>query len=159
MCYAYIIYMSTRYILGCRGLVYILVFMNIMFQLGTCRASLHMTYQYIANEVMKTFIVKNSTIIMARSKQFLVEYHWNLHQMVKDISKEYIYIYIYQSMYIKASLQFHHLCLCKDFKDTKKMDEAKIKYHIICSWWLSSRGATKECIGILPSGWNLALLL
>ena len=28
-------------------------------------------------------------------------------------------------MYIKASLQFHHLCLCKDFKDTKKWMKPK----------------------------------
>lgn len=37
--------------------------MNIMFQLGTCRASLHMTYQYIANETQKKWMKPKSNII------------------------------------------------------------------------------------------------
>ena len=35
--------------------------------------------------------------------------------------------------YIKASLQFQHKQLCKDYKDAKTMDEAETKYHVICS--------------------------
>jgi hypothetical protein len=38
---------------------------------GTCRESLDMTYQYVANKVLKTPTAKNSAIVMAASKQFL----------------------------------------------------------------------------------------
>ena len=41
---------------------------------GTCRESLDMTYQCVINEVWKTPITKNSTIVMATSKQFLANY-------------------------------------------------------------------------------------
>ena len=41
---------------------------------GTCRESLDMAYQCIANEVMNTFIAKNPTILMAMSKKFLENY-------------------------------------------------------------------------------------
>ena len=33
--------------------------------------------------------------------------------------------------YIKASLQFQHKQLCKNYKNVKIMDEAKNKYHVI----------------------------
>lgn len=42
--------------------------------MGTCRASLDMTYQYFAYEVTKTPIAKNSAIMMVESKQFLADY-------------------------------------------------------------------------------------
>jgi len=48
--------------------------------------------------------------------------------------------------YIKASLQFQHKQLCKDYKDAKTMDEAETKYHVIRSWWLSSGAAIEEDI-------------
>jgi hypothetical protein len=41
---------------------------------GTCRESLDMTYQCVANEVLKTPTIKNSTIVIAASKQFLADY-------------------------------------------------------------------------------------
>ena len=53
---------------------------------GTCRESLDMAYQCVANEVMKTPTAKNSAIVMAASKKFLADYLLNLHQMVKDIT-------------------------------------------------------------------------
>jgi hypothetical protein len=46
--------------------------------------------------------------------------------------------------YIKPSLQFQHKQMCKDYKYTKTMDDAETKYHVIHSWWLSSRVASKE---------------
>ena len=41
---------------------------------NTCRASLDIAYQCIANELMKTSTVKNSAIVMVASKHFLVDY-------------------------------------------------------------------------------------
>jgi hypothetical protein len=46
--------------------------------------------------------------------------------------------------YIKPSLQFQQIC--KDYKDSKKMDDVETKYHVIRSWWLSSRAASEEGI-------------
>ena len=39
----------------------------------TCREALDMTYESIANEVLKTPTSKNSAIVMAASKQFLAD--------------------------------------------------------------------------------------
>ena len=41
---------------------------------GTCRESLEMTYQCVANEVLKTSTTKNSAIVTASSKKFLADY-------------------------------------------------------------------------------------
>ena len=41
---------------------------------GTCRESLDMAYQYVANEVLKTPTSKNLAIIMVVSKQVLADY-------------------------------------------------------------------------------------
>src|ERR1700737_852172 len=41
---------------------------------GTCRESLDMAYQCVANEVLKTPTAKNSAIVMAANKQFLADY-------------------------------------------------------------------------------------
>ena len=41
---------------------------------GTCRKSLDIAYQCVANEVMKTSTAKNSTIVMATTKQFVADY-------------------------------------------------------------------------------------
>jgi hypothetical protein len=41
---------------------------------GTCRESLDMAYQCVANEVIKIPTAKNSAIVMAASKQFLADY-------------------------------------------------------------------------------------
>ena len=40
----------------------------------TCREALEMTYECIANEVLKTRTSKHSTIVMAASKQFLADH-------------------------------------------------------------------------------------
>jgi hypothetical protein len=40
----------------------------------TCRESLDMAYQCVANKVLKTPTAKNSAIVMAASKQFLADY-------------------------------------------------------------------------------------
>ena len=45
--------------------------------------------------------------------------------------------------YIKPSLQFQQKQICKDYKEAETMDDFETKYHVICSWWLSS-GATSE---------------
>ena len=41
--------------------------------IGMCRESLDMAFLYVANEVSKTSNVKNSTIVMATSKQFMFD--------------------------------------------------------------------------------------
>ena len=41
---------------------------------GTCRESLDMTYQCVANEILKTPTTKNSIIAMAASEKFLADY-------------------------------------------------------------------------------------
>jgi hypothetical protein len=41
---------------------------------GTCRESLDTAYQCVANEVMKTLIAKNPTIVLAMSKHLLENY-------------------------------------------------------------------------------------
>ena len=45
--------------------------------------------------------------------------------------------------HIKQSLQQQHIALCKQYKESKSVDEAEIRYLAIRSWWLSS-GATSE---------------
>ena len=42
--------------------------------IGVCRESLDMAFLCVANEVSKTSIIKNSTIVMAASKQFMFDY-------------------------------------------------------------------------------------
>ena len=41
---------------------------------GACHESLDMVYQCVANEVAKTLTAKNSIIVMAAIKQFMVDY-------------------------------------------------------------------------------------
>ena len=48
--------------------------------------------------------------------------------------------------YIKADLQCQHTTLCKQYKDSKSMEEAEIRYLAICSWWLSSGATTEDAI-------------
>lgn len=48
--------------------------------------------------------------------------------------------------YIKPSLQFQHKQICKDYKDAKTMDEAKTKYYVLHSWWLSFGVVTEKCM-------------
>ena len=43
----------------------------------TWRELLGMTYQYVANEVMKIPMVKTSSTVIAMSKQFLADYIFN----------------------------------------------------------------------------------
>jgi hypothetical protein len=45
--------------------------------------------------------------------------------------------------YIKPDMQDQHNCLCKQYKDSKTMDEAESRYFAIWAWWLSL-GATFE---------------
>ena len=35
--------------------------------------------------------------------------------------------------YIKMSLQFQHKQTCKDYKNTKIINDAETQYHVICS--------------------------
>ena len=52
---------------------------------GTCCESLAMTYQCVANEVIKIFTTKNSTIIIEMNKQFFGDYQFlKFHRIVKD---------------------------------------------------------------------------
>ena len=45
-----------------------------------------------------------------------------------------------------------HLCsfstnnYAKDYKDVKTIDDVETKYHVLCSWWLSSGAAIEEDI-------------
>ena len=57
------------------------------------------------------------------------------------------------------NLQFQHKQLCNDHKDAKKMDEAKNKYNVIRSWWLSFGMTTKRHYWSFQVGGVLALLL
>ena len=45
---------------------------------------------------------------------------------------------------IPADLQGQHRRLCKEYKDSKSMEEANIKYLAIRLWWLSSGSTTDE---------------
>ena len=48
--------------------------------------------------------------------------------------------------YIKPSLQFQHKQICKDYKDVKTINDAKIIYHVIILWWFSFGVAREEDI-------------
>ena len=39
---------------------------------------------------------------------------------------------------IKPSLEVWNKQICKEYKDAKKMDDMKIKYHVIRLWWMYS---------------------
>jgi hypothetical protein len=48
--------------------------------------------------------------------------------------------------YIKQALQQQHISLCKQYKDSKNMDQAETRYLAIRSWWLSSGAANEEAL-------------
>jgi hypothetical protein len=50
---------------------------------------------------------------------------------------------------IKSDFQHQHTRLCKQYKDSKSMDEAKTRYLAIRSWWLSSGAATEDAVSEL----------
>lgn len=68
----------------CSGLVFILGVHDHPASDGTCRESLDMAYQSVANEVMKTPIVKDSIIVMVASKQLLAYY------LLKSLSNMFV---------------------------------------------------------------------
>ena len=47
---------------------------------------------------------------------------------------------------IKQSLQQQHIALYKQYKESKSVDEAEIRYLAIRSWWLSSGATTEDSI-------------
>lgn len=48
--------------------------------------------------------------------------------------------------FIRGSFQHQHTQLCKQYKDSKIMDEAETRYLAIRSWWLSSGAADEEAL-------------
>ena len=48
--------------------------------------------------------------------------------------------------YIKEALQHQHITLCKQYKDSKSMDQAEVRYLAIRSWWLSSGAVVEEAL-------------
>ena len=48
--------------------------------------------------------------------------------------------------HIKQSLQQQHIALCKQYKESKSVDEAEIRYLAIRSWWLSSGAASEDSV-------------
>jgi hypothetical protein len=48
--------------------------------------------------------------------------------------------------YIKEEFQQQHSTLCKQYKDSKTMEEAETRYLAIRSWWLSSGAANEEAL-------------
>ena len=89
LCHARIIYIYSTSVGMSRACIYLGVHDHPMAN-GTCRESLDMTYQCVANEVLKTPTTKNSTIVMATSKQSMAVYllifpangenhHWLVH--------------------------------------------------------------------------------
>jgi hypothetical protein len=73
LCHARIIYIHSTSVGMSRVCIHIGVHDHHVAN-GTCHESLDMTYQCVANEVLKTPTTKNSAIVMAASKQFLADY-------------------------------------------------------------------------------------
>jgi hypothetical protein len=48
--------------------------------------------------------------------------------------------------FIKPNMQDQHNRLCKQYKDSKSMDEAESRYLAIHAWWLSSGAASEDAI-------------
>ena len=69
VCHAKIIYLHSQ----SSNMSYVCIHLGVhnhLLSIGVCRDSLDMAYQCVANEVAKTLIAKNSTIVMAASKMF-----------------------------------------------------------------------------------------
>jgi hypothetical protein len=52
----------------------------------------------------------------------------------------------YTHKHIKPDMQDQHNLLCKQYKDSKTMDEAESRYLAIRAWWLSSGAASEDAI-------------
>jgi hypothetical protein len=48
--------------------------------------------------------------------------------------------------HIKPDMQHQHTCLCKQYKDSKTMEEVESRYLAIRAWWLSSGIASEDAI-------------
>jgi hypothetical protein len=48
--------------------------------------------------------------------------------------------------HIKPDMQNQHIHLCKQYKDSKTMEEAESKYLAIRAWWLSSGAASEDAM-------------
>ena len=48
--------------------------------------------------------------------------------------------------FIKPDMQFQHNLLCKQYKNSKSMEEAETRYLAIRAWWLSSGAASEDAI-------------
>jgi hypothetical protein len=48
--------------------------------------------------------------------------------------------------FIKPDMQFQHNVLCKQYKNSKCMEEAETRYLAIRAWWLSSGAASEDAI-------------
>jgi len=75
---------------------------------------------------------KLDDIIENRERMCLLHWSTSLH---KHIQK-----------HIKQVFQQQYITLCKQYKDSKTVDEAKTHYLAIRSWWLSSGTATEEAL-------------
>lgn len=67
LCHAHIVYVHSTYPRMSKACIHIGIHEHPKSN-GTCHESIDMTYQYVANEVMKTSIAKNTVIIMGVSK-------------------------------------------------------------------------------------------
>jgi hypothetical protein len=73
LCHARIIYIHSTSVGMSRACIHLGVHDHHVAN-GTCRESLDMAYQSVANEVLKTPTATNSAIVMAASTQFLADY-------------------------------------------------------------------------------------
>ena len=73
LCHARILYIHSTSVGMSRACIHLGVHDHLVAN-GTCRESLDIAYQCVANKVLKTPTAKNSAIIMAASKQFLADY-------------------------------------------------------------------------------------
>ena len=73
VCHAKILYIHFASLEMSCACIHLGVHNHPMF-IGVCRESLDMAFLCVANEVSKTSIIKNSTIVMAASKQFMFDY-------------------------------------------------------------------------------------
>ena len=71
--HALIIYVHSIYLETSRVCIHFSVHEHLVLN-GICRESLDVTYQCVVNEVIKTSTTKNSTIVMATSKQLFIDY-------------------------------------------------------------------------------------
>ena len=73
LCHARIIYVHSTSFEMARACIHLGFHQHHMSN-GTCHESLDVAYQCVVNEVMKMLVARNSTIVIAMSKQFLVDH-------------------------------------------------------------------------------------